>query len=1061
MKIFSILSCGLFFANLAFAEPVNLLTNDQIAAMTHRLEPKRSQSTDRERVFSFADGVLRISGEGWGYVQTADSFENYHLVLEYKWGEHTWGRRGDKARDAGVFVHCHDKFGDWPKGIEAQLIEGGSGNLNILENGATKILCNYRDNSWTDVKGFRGQNDVEELFGEWNRLEVICENSTLKVFLNGKQVNEASDLPVSDGPIALQSEEAEWFIRRLEIWPLGEFSETWDPENKSTNTGSGADLVAREHAWSPAETEASFELDPDWEIELVAAEPLVCDPVDVVWDKQGRMFVAEMRDYPLPSEHGPLLSRIRMLEDENGDGVYDKATTWADNVDHVQGLLPFADGLLVTSRTELVLLRDTDGDNVADAREVWLRSNDPRHNQLQISSPRLSPDGWIYLNNGLDGKEIYPGEQGGEKLQIARRNLRIHPETREIQAVSGYGQFGQTVDPLGRRFSSSNRSPIMFSVMPLRAVTRNPFAGLTQGHIDIAPAGGASVVYPLNLSHTTAAAHLGTHTAACGLAAYQNDIFVCEPTGQLVTRNQISPDGASLKATHMRYAPQTEFLRSCDTWFRPVNLREGPDGALFVCDMYRRFIDHSRFFPEEFSKTHYMRAGFDHGRIWRVRPKNQATAQKSVGVPEHELENMTVADALNQIGDENARVRFHAAIALGDSDSVEATEALTNAALRDFDDSWMRKAILSGAEIRAGRILQAVIRIEGFTDTASPERLAFVREFSQAIGRRKDADEIAAVQGAIAKTPNWLQLAVYEGLGRSAKLSAADWETKVMLSLAKDAKMADRLAAIRLTQYLPPDRAVYFLRTLISSSQPPEIRAAAFEIAPKTNRTKISELLFSSWSEMKSDSKAKAIAILAKTAQIPLLKKMKAGEINPALLDPMSRWVFLRSKNEELKTLAEELFARPSEDRAAVLTDYLAAEKLTGDAKRGHEVFSTVCATCHKFKGEGNEVGPDITDVRNKPWQGLLSDILDPNRAIEARWTAYAVTLTDGRALLGLVSAETADSVILKGPGFSQTIARSEIASMTELGQSLMPVGIEGSINQQRMADLITFLQGR
>ena len=291
-------------------------------------------------------------------------------------------------------------------------------------------------------------------------------------------------------------------------------------------------------------------------------------------------------------------------------------------MDHVQGLLPVNGGMLVTTRRQILLLRDTDGDRVADEREIWFESNDPRHNQLQISSPRFGPDGWIYLNNGLDGKEIYPGDSEKPETNIARRNIRIHPKTRKIETVSGYGQFGATIDPWGRRFSCSNRNPVMFAAMPLHAVERNPHAGLTVGHFDIAPSGGDSLVYPFNVSHTTAAAHLGTHTAACGLCWYGGDIFVCEPTAQLVTRNRIGPDGASLKATRVRTKPQAEFLRSRDVWFRPVNLRVGPDGALYVCDMYRRFIDHARFFPEEFQQAHYMRAGFDQGRIWRLQPKN-------------------------------------------------------------------------------------------------------------------------------------------------------------------------------------------------------------------------------------------------------------------------------------------------------------------------------------------------------------------------------------------------------------------------------------------------------
>ena len=137
------------------------------------------------------------------------------------------------------------------------------------------------------------------------------------------------------------------------------------------------------------------------------------------------------------------------------------------------------------------------------------------------------------------------------------------------------------------------------------------------------------------------------------------------------------------------------------------------------------------------------------------------------------------------------------------------------------------------------------------------------------------------------------------------------------------------------------------------------------------------------------------------------------------------------------------------------MTSYLRAETLKGDASRGHALFTTNCAVCHQFRGEGGQIGPDITDVRNKPWQALLSDILDPNRMVEARWTAHSLTRKTGPALLGVIEAETADSITIKGLGVHETVSRSEVASIKDLGQSLMPVGFEGSLDHQAMADLL------
>jgi len=144
-----------------------------------------------------------------------------------------------------------------------------------------------------------------------------------------------------------------------------------------------------------------------------------------------------------------------------------------------------------------------------------------------------------------------------------------------------------------------------------------------------------------------------------------------------------------------------------------------------------------------------------------------------------------------------------------------------------------------------------------------------------------------------------------------------------------------------------------------------------------------------------------------------------------------------------------------------VLASYMEVAKMTGDAQKGHVIFQSICIACHKIRGEGVEVGPDITDVRIKPTEALLTDILDPNRIVEPRFNAYQVDTKDGRPLMGIVAAENSDGVTLKmAGGASEVIPRANIKSMKCLDQSLMPVGLEAGINKQQMADLMAFLKG-
>jgi hypothetical protein len=216
---------------------------------------ERGRDNDPKDVFTVKDGMLRISGEEWGCVTSNDEFQNFHLTVEFKWGERTWANRKDAARDSGVLVHSTGEDGGysnvWMHSIECQLIEGGTGDLLVVGNDTenfqltaltapeldkncgvykpdgqprtiTSGRINWwgRDPEWQDVKGFRGKQDVEKAVGEWNRIECIAKGDKMTVILNGVTVNECFDVKPSKGHIQIQSEGAELYVRRVDVVPL-------------------------------------------------------------------------------------------------------------------------------------------------------------------------------------------------------------------------------------------------------------------------------------------------------------------------------------------------------------------------------------------------------------------------------------------------------------------------------------------------------------------------------------------------------------------------------------------------------------------------------------------------------------------------------------------------------------------------------------------------------------------------------------------------------------------------------------------------------------------------
>ncbi len=224
---------------------------------------KESKREDPHQVFRVTDGMLHVTGDGLGGLVTNKEYRDYHSVLEFKWGTRVWGERKEKTKDSGMLVHSIGADGGyrgiWMPSIEVQIIEGGVGDFimvagtdkqgqpvplsltshtaldrdgeNIWKEGGQRKTFNMqnrgrinwfgRDPDWEDVLGFRGKNDVESPDGQWTRLDTICDGGHIQVFVNGVKVNEAFDSYPSYGRLQLQSELAEIFVRRWELWPIG------------------------------------------------------------------------------------------------------------------------------------------------------------------------------------------------------------------------------------------------------------------------------------------------------------------------------------------------------------------------------------------------------------------------------------------------------------------------------------------------------------------------------------------------------------------------------------------------------------------------------------------------------------------------------------------------------------------------------------------------------------------------------------------------------------------------------------------------------------------------
>lgn len=372
----------------------------------------------------------------------------------------------------------------------------------------------------------------------------------------------------------------------------------------------------------PAEALQSFKVAPGFKLELIAAEPLVGDPIALTFSPAGAIYVLEMRGF-MPNVDGvgedQPLGRVVLLQDTNRDGVMDQQTVFADNLVMPRALALVRDGLLVAEPPHLWFFRDTNGDGKADTRdEVASDYGDPRNPEHTANGLLYALDNWIYSANHTNRFRYANG-----KWERDSTILR--------------GQWGISQDDFGRLFYDDNSDHLRVDLIPSRYFSRNRDAGRLIG-INFQAARDQRVwparVNPgINRGYQTGMirnGRLAVFTAACAPLIFRGDgfapefrgnAFIAEPAGNLVRRSILRETNGFMVATNAY--DQAEFIASTDERFRPVNLYTGPDGYLYIVDMYRGIIQHKLYV------TTYLRKQIESrnlanptglGRIWRVSP---------------------------------------------------------------------------------------------------------------------------------------------------------------------------------------------------------------------------------------------------------------------------------------------------------------------------------------------------------------------------------------------------------------------------------------------------------
>ncbi len=416
---------------------------------------------------------------------------------------------------------------------------------------------------------------------------------------------------------------------------------------------------------TPAQEAAkTFHALDGFEMQLIAAEPLVTDPVAITYDEDGRAYVCEMNDYPYtdkathkPSQENPTdqpIGKVRLLTDTDGDGIFEKATVFAEGLSWPTGAVCWKGGIFVTATPDLWYLKDTDGDGVADVRQKIFTGFKKLNVQAVMNTPVWGLDHRVYVAGGSNGGEIQrvPGSENVvplppdfKPLLMKRQDFSFDPSTGEARLESGGARFGNTFDDWGNRFLCNIRNPCQHVVLPYRYLTRNPYLVVPSALNDCAEAGDQLPVYRTSPPEpwrefrakrwVQEGSHLpkselvgaGVVTSSAGITVYRGDAyppeyrdfaFVADVAGNLFYRLKLVPDGVTFKAVQVDGAKN--FCTSDDVWCRPVNFVNAPDGCLHVCDMYREVIEHPWSIPDDIHAAVDLLRGRDMGRLYRLAP---------------------------------------------------------------------------------------------------------------------------------------------------------------------------------------------------------------------------------------------------------------------------------------------------------------------------------------------------------------------------------------------------------------------------------------------------------
>ncbi|MBP7142573.1 MAG: ThuA domain-containing protein [Opitutaceae bacterium] len=570
----------------------------------------------------------------------------------------------------------------------------------------------------------------------------------------------------------------------------------------------------------PEKSAAKIEVHPDFSLSLVASEPLINKVMNLEWDEKGRLWVCETPEYPngrrtvntAPWKDSGSLhpgntqrdpeDRISILTDTDGDGVMDKRHVFADKLELATSFVLYRNGVLVSAAPNIWYLQDTDNDGVADRRTRLYTGLGTFDAHAVINNLRWGLDGWIYATHGYSRGEVKTGDGNQSFGFIGSGVVRFKPDGTGFEQVSSRGgnTWGLATTWDGQIFwtQPTSGTVLFHTVLPERILAMGKVPGTQSAKGMII----GQRTYPAISWPEQAYVQIdlvGQFTAAAGCAIYEGgawpekwnySYFTTEPTINIVHHEFVTPDGVSYTSAKEKGREETEFIRSTDLWFRPIDTRIGPDGALYVIDFYNQAVIHNDTRGPTHGPTNAaVRPDRDHyfSRIWRVQHKQARTLTRPT------LDRADVAGLIRVIQNHpNSQVKKtawrlaqetaagSAALAalhkpIGSRAEAEysiAQEASAPRARREIlktftgaSDAWTQSAIIAAATQHAAPYL-----IDAFEVSENAGLDVFVTAVAPSLRAEEIVGVLSAASDARTAGARPLKLALLRSLAQSSKL---------------------------------------------------------------------------------------------------------------------------------------------------------------------------------------------------------------------------------------------------------------------------------------------------